>query len=107
MWAVMGKFGFTPGWCAVRPDLLDVRTKGGGEDVGASEVSARNEAGNLGLCSAVAGLSRSVLQCSDRVVAACGLAQSEAGGVGGACVGRQHRRKRTGSTYSPGSNTAP
>ena len=60
--------------------------KGGGEDVSGSEVSARNEARNLGLGSAVAGLSRGVHKCSDRVVAACGFAQSEAGGVVGARI---------------------
>ena len=80
VWAVVGEFGFTPGLCAVRPSLLGVRradrdveggvrvAKGGGEDVGGSEVSAKNEAGNLGLCSAIAGLGRCVYQRSNRVV---------------------------------------
>ena len=79
---MMGEFGFMPGLCAVRPSLPGVRgadrdveggvgvAKGGGEDVGGSEVSAKNEAGNLGLSSAVAGLSRCVYQRSNRVVAA-------------------------------------
>ena len=98
VWAVVGKFGFTPGLCAVRPRLLGVRradrdveggvrvAKGRGEDVSGSEVSARNETGNLSLGSAVTGLSRNVHKCSDRVVAAGGLAHGATGGVGGACV---------------------
>ena len=61
LWTVVGKFGFTPGLCAVRPGLLGVRTadrdveggvrvaKGGGEDVGGSGVSARDEARDLSL----------------------------------------------------------
>ena len=56
--AVVGKFGFTPGLFAVTASLLGVRGAdrdveggvrvawGGGEDVGGSEVGARNEAGN-------------------------------------------------------------
>ena len=130
---MVSKFSTTPGLCAVRPGLLGVRragrdveggvgvAKGGGEDVGRSEVCAGNEAGNLGLGNAVAGLSRGVHKCSDRVVSAGGLAQGAAGGVGGACVqgsrltaqgtgsqGPAHpRRRRTESTYSPHSNTAP
>ena len=74
VWAVEGEFGFMRGLCAVRPSLLGVReadrdveggarvAKGGGEDVGGSEVSAKNEARNLGLSSAVAGLRRCVYQ---------------------------------------------
>ena len=53
--------------------------EGGGGDVGGPEVSARDEAGNLSLGSAVAGLSRSVHKCSDRVVTAGGLAQANSG----------------------------
>ena len=98
VWAVVGKFGFTPGLCAVRPCLLGVRradrdveggvrvAKGRGEDVSGSEVSARNETWNLSLGSAVTGLSRNVHKCSDRVVTAGGLAHGATGGVGGACV---------------------
>ena len=97
VWAKVDKFGFTPG-CAVRPGLLGVRradrdVEGGvrvaedrGEEVGGPEVSARDETGNFSLGSAVVGLSRSVHKCSDRVVAAGGLAQDTTGGVGGACV---------------------
>ena len=51
--------------------------------VGGREVSARDD-GNLSLDSAVAGRSRSVRKCSDRVVAAGGFAQRTTGGVGGA-----------------------
>ena len=57
MWAVVGEFGFVAGLCAVGLGLLGVRradrdveggvgvAKGGGQDVGGSELSARNEAG--------------------------------------------------------------
>ena len=50
VWAVVGEFGFVPGLCAVGPGLLGVRradrdveggvgvAKGGGEDVGGSEL---------------------------------------------------------------------
>ena len=77
------------------------RCGGGGEDVGGSEVSARNEAGNLGLGSAVAGLSRGVHKCSDRVVAACDFAQSAARGVGGACVQGSRLAGSTGHKFTP------
>ena len=93
----MNKFALTPVVRAVRPCLVAVRrgdrnVEGGvgvalgrGDDVGGPEVSARDD-GNLSLGSAVAGLSRSVRKCSDRVVAAGGLAQGTTGGPGGACV---------------------
>ena len=112
VWAVVSEFGIAPGLRAVRSCLLGVRradrdveggvgvAKGGGEDVGGSGVSARNEAGNLCLCTAVAGLSRGVHKCSDRVVAACGFAQSAAG-VGGACV-QGSRLAAQGTRRSPG-----
>ena len=103
--AIVSKFGLKP----VRPSLLGVRranrgveggvriAEGRGEDVSGPEIGARDEAKNLCLDSAVAGLSRGLHKCSDRVVAAGGLAQGTAGGVGGACVqgsrlaGTRHR----------------
>ena len=59
--------------------------RGGGEDVNGPEVSARDEARNLGLSSVVTGLS-SVDDGGDRVVTAGGLAQGAAGGVSSARV---------------------
>ena len=50
-----------------------------GEDIGGPEVSARDEARNLGLSGVVTGLSSGVNKCGDRVVAAGGLAQGAAG----------------------------
>ena len=132
VWAVIGKFGFTPSLCSVRPGLLGVRradrnvkgsarvAKGGGEDVGGSEVGARNETGNLSPSSAIAGPSRSMHKCGDRVVAARGFAQSVAWAAPvsrdpdrqvaqgtGSQGPAQPRRKRTESTFSSGSFTAP
>ena len=84
VWAVVGKFGFTPGlcesWLGVRGADRDVEgrervAEGEGEDVGGSEVGARNEARNLRLCSAITGLSRSMHKCGDRVVAASKVQQ--------------------------------
>ena len=94
---MVSKFSFTAGLCAVRPGLLGVRrahrdVKDGvrvaenrGEDVSRFKVSARDEARNLDFSGVIARLSSSMDECSDRVVAAGGLAQG-AGGVGGACV---------------------
>ena len=79
VWAVVGKFGRKPGSGAVWACLLGVRgtdrhvqggvhiAKGGGENVGGSEVSARDEATNLGLSGMVSGLRSSVNEGSDRI----------------------------------------
>ena len=119
MRATVSKFGLKPGLRGVRPSLLSVRgadrdvegvvgvAEVQSEDVGRSEVGARIEARNLSLRSAVAGLSRSMLQCSDRVVAARGLARRAASGVGGACiqgsrlaVGTWHRFRQSGASHA-------
>ena len=105
MRAAVGKFGLMPGLCVVEPGLLGVRREdrdvegsvGVAEDVGRSEVGARNEARYLSLSSAVTGLSRSVHKCGDRVVAARGFAQSAAGGVGSDCV--QESRLASGERH--------
>ena len=57
--------------------------EGGGADVG-PEVSARDEARNLGLSGVITSLCSGVNECGDHVVTAGGLAQGAAGGVGGA-----------------------
>ena len=119
VWAVVGEFGFTPGLCAVRPSLPGARredrdveggvrvAKGGGEDVGGSEVSAKNEAGKIGLCSAIAGLGRCVYQRSNRVVVVRDAQQVAWDSVWQAAQGlAQPRRRRTEPTCSSGSNTA-
>ena len=51
-----------------------------------AEVSARNEAGNLGLSSAIAGLSSACTSAVTALWPRCGFAQSATGGVGGAWV---------------------
>ena len=112
VWAVVGKFGFTPGLFAVTASLLGVRDAdreveggvrvawGGGKDVGGSGVSARNEAGNPSLCSTITGLGRSMHKCGDRAVATCGLAQGATGGVGGACLQRSRLAGGTGHRFT-------
>ena len=81
VWAVVGKFGLEPGLRAFWATLLSVRragrdvqgsarvAKGGGEHVGGPEISARDEAGNLGLSGVIAGLGSSANWCGGRVVA--------------------------------------
>ena len=51
--------------------------EGGGEDIGGPEITARDEAKNLGLGGVIAGLGSSMDKCGDCTVA---------GDVGGACV---------------------
>ena len=60
--------------------------RGGGEDVRRPQVRTRDEAGNLHLSRAVAGLGRCVYQRGDRVVAARGLTNRAAGRLGRARV---------------------
>ena len=68
--------------------------QGGGEEIGGPEIGARDEAEHLSLGSAVAGLSRGVHNCSDRVVAAGGLAQG--------ATDRQHKAQVHRARRSPG-----
>ena len=124
MWAVLGKSGLEPGLQSGPGADRDVQggvrvAKGRSEDVGGPETSAGSEAGNIGLSGVIAGLGSSVNKCGDRVVAAGGLAQGAAGGVGGAHVSRDPvwqaaqgtgpgaRRKRTEPTYSSSPSTEP
>ena len=89
----MVKFGREPGSGATWASLLFVRraanrdvqggvrvAEGGGEDVSGPEVSAGDEARNLG--GVVTGLSSNVDEGCDRVLAVGGLAQGATGGVG-------------------------
>ena len=83
------------------------RSRCRGRCSGGEDVSARNEARDVSLSSAIAGLSRDVHRCSDRVVAACGFARSATGGVGGACVqgsrlasSTRHRLTGTGAAQA-------
>ena len=126
----MSEFGLKTGLRAVRLSLLGVWranrhvevgvrvVEGRGEDVSGPEICAEDEARNLSLGGAVAGLSRGVHKCSDRVVATGGLAQGTAGGVSrdpdcqaaqgtGSQGLAKHRRRRTESTYSSGCSTDP
>ena len=91
-------FGREPGLGAIWASLLCVRrayrdvqggvrvAEGGSEDVGGPEVRGGNEARNLGLSDVITGLSSSVDEGGDRVVATSSLVQGAAGGVGGAGI---------------------
>ena len=75
MWATVSKFGTRSSLLGVRRADRDVEgsvrvAEGGGEDVGGPEIGGRDEARDLTLGGAVAGLRSSVNKCSDRVVAA-------------------------------------
>ena len=118
--AIVSRFGLEPGLSAVWASLLCVRgadrdvqgsvrvAEGGGEDVGGPEIGARGEARKLSLGSAIAGLRRRVHTCSDRVVAAGGLAQGTIGGVGGACVQGSGLTSCTGHGFArPSAAQAP
>ena len=95
MWAVVGKFGLEPGLRALWASLLGVRradrdvqggvrvAKGGGEDVGGPEISAKDEAWNLGLSGVITRQGSSVNKCGDYVVSAGGLAQGRWRGLQG------------------------
>ena len=76
----MGAFGLKPGLRAVRASLLGVRranrdvqggvrVANGGEDVGGPEISAKDDARNLGLGGVITGMGSSMDECGNRIVA--------------------------------------
>ena len=113
VWAVVdSKFGIEPGLRAGWASLLSVRgadrdVQGGvrvaedeREDVGGPEMSATDEAGNLGLNSVITRLGSSKNKCGDRLVAAAGC-------VGGACVKGSGLSRSTGYRFAgPGASQA-